>query len=216
MAVDQQHAKPWQRLAAPARRRSGRVRAVFDIDREPDERIHPRKDRGNIGSRACAIRDLGLPRQAEDQISVIAIATKRGCQRLIDLDIVRINGRPVPGLASQQHIVTPHDHRAIGVPGGGLRTNGTHLDLRKALAARRAVRARADSETARSAERRRRPAFAARPVPRLPGAVRIATPAVTRRSPALRRPTSTARHTVTGTRWAAAVCSTSARDRRDT
>jgi hypothetical protein len=66
MAVDQQHAKSWQRLAAPAPRWSGRVRAVFDIDLEPDQRIHPRNDCRYIGSRACAICYLGLPRKAED------------------------------------------------------------------------------------------------------------------------------------------------------
>src|SRR5262245_60431432 len=57
MAVNQQHAQTGQRLAAPATRRSGRMPAVFDIDRKPDELVHPLEDGGNIGGGPSAIRD---------------------------------------------------------------------------------------------------------------------------------------------------------------
>ena len=65
----------------------------------------------------------------------LAIAAQRGGQCLIDLDIVRVDGRPLSGLTSQQHIVAPYDDRPIGVRRRSVvRTNGTHLDRRKALA----------------------------------------------------------------------------------
>ena len=158
MAMDQHHGKSWQRLAAPARRWSGRVRAVFDLDREPDQRVHPRKDRSHIGSSACAMRDLRLPRQAEDQLSLLAIATERGCQRLVDRHIVRVNGRSMSTLASQQQVVTPRRPRDSHVRPAF--SGQTEPPRSSKPSPRWEVRARVDSGTAPSAGRRRRRAFA--------------------------------------------------------
>ena len=197
MAMDQQHAESRQRFSAPATWWSGRVRAVFDLDRESDQRTHALEHRCHIGS-ACvcllrfpaATRGRGsdvLPRdRGEARLPMPHRSRHRPGQRASDVRSYFVSS------TSSHHTTTARFVCACSRSSGQTGAPRSSRSPRP----RRAVRARADSETARSVERRRRPVFSTTPAPRLPGGVHSATRAATRHSPALRRPTSTARHTV--------------------
>src|SRR5262245_45397610 len=55
VTLDEHDAETRQRLAAPADRWSRAVRAVFDLDRHAELRLHPRQRRVDLGDRRGAI-----------------------------------------------------------------------------------------------------------------------------------------------------------------
>src|SRR5215471_3804437 len=76
MTMDQQRAQTRHRLAAPAPRWAGAVRAVLDVDREPERLVHPREHRVYVGRCAHAIGDLRLPRQPEQTKALVPVPSK--------------------------------------------------------------------------------------------------------------------------------------------
>src|SRR6185295_16417417 len=75
MALDEDDAEAGQRLAAPAHGRPVAVRAVHAVDPSAEQLVGPGEDRVDLGGAPRAGRDLGLPRDAENEPPVVPMAT---------------------------------------------------------------------------------------------------------------------------------------------
>lgn len=84
MTLDEEHPQSGQRLATPATRRARRVRAVFDVHRQPKQVAHPREHLGDVGHTSSSLADVRLPRQPEEAITPPLIAAQ-------DLGVPRVD-----------------------------------------------------------------------------------------------------------------------------
>ena len=113
VAHDRQHAEPGQRLAAPADRRPGGMRAAEDVHVDVEQGAHAVEHGVDIGHPARTGCDFRLPRQAHERPSLVTIATQHLARPLRNRYIVWRHRRSRARAAAHQTAVAPDDHAGI-------------------------------------------------------------------------------------------------------